>query len=76
LHTAVEVTAELTASVLRRVVEPGAFVEAGDTLLVVESMKMEIPIVAPVRGRVEAVRVQPDDLIAEGDILAVVDPVT
>ena len=74
MRTAVEVTAELTASVLRCHVEPGARVAEGDTLLVVESMKMEIPIAAPVGGRVEKVAVGPQDLVAEGDVLVVVEP--
>jgi acetyl-CoA carboxylase biotin carboxyl carrier protein len=71
VRTPVEVTAELTASVVRLAVQPGAFVEEGDTLLVVESMKMEIPISAPIGGRVQELRVGPQDVVAEGDILAV-----
>jgi acetyl-CoA carboxylase biotin carboxyl carrier protein len=74
VRTAVEVTAELTASVVRLAVEPGAAVDEGDTLLVVESMKMEIPITAPVGGRVDELRVAPQDVVAEGDVLAVLDP--
>jgi acetyl-CoA carboxylase biotin carboxyl carrier protein len=70
VRTAVEVTAELTASVVRLAVRPGAFVEEGDTLLVVESMKMEIPISAPVGGRVAELRVGPQDLVPEGAKLA------
>jgi acetyl-CoA carboxylase biotin carboxyl carrier protein len=66
-----EVTAELTASVVRIVAERGAAVAAGDTLLLVESMKMEIPVTAPGPGRVAEVRVEAGDVIAEGDVLVV-----
>ena len=72
MRTVVEVTAELTASVVRVVAAVGSLVAEDDTLLVVETMKMEIPIPAPVSGRVEALQVGPGDIVAEGDVLAVV----
>lgn len=68
-----EVTAQLTASVLRSAVEVGEEVVAGQTLLLVESMKMEIPVTAPRAGRVTAVAVESGDVIAEGDVLIVLD---
>lgn len=73
MRAAVEVTAELTASVVRLAVEPGGVVTEGDTLLIVETMKMEIPISAPVDGRVLELRVGPKDIVAEGDVLAILD---
>lgn len=68
-----EVTAELTASVVRIVTRAGADVAEGETLLLVESMKMEIPVTAPRAGRVLEVRVEGGDVIAEGDVLVVLD---
>jgi acetyl-CoA carboxylase biotin carboxyl carrier protein len=68
---AAEVTAQLTASVVRVVVAPGDEVEQGATLLLVESMKMEIPVIAPLAGRVTRVEVAPGEIIAEGDVLVV-----
>jgi biotin carboxyl carrier protein len=68
-----EVTAELTASVVRLAVQPGDEVEAGATLLLVESMKMEIPVTAPRAGRVVEVAVAVGDVISEGDLLAVLE---
>jgi acetyl-CoA carboxylase biotin carboxyl carrier protein len=66
-----EVTARLTASVVRTTAEVGQVVEEGATLLLVESMKMEIPVNAPRPGRVAEVRVGAGDVIAEGDVLVV-----
>lgn len=70
----VEVTAPMVASVAAVRVHPGALVSPGDTLLVVESMKMEIPVAAPAAGVVTEVRVEVADVIEEGDVLVVIDP--
>jgi acetyl-CoA carboxylase biotin carboxyl carrier protein len=69
----IEVTADLTASVVRVAVAIGDEVAEGATLLLVESMKMEIPVAAPRAGRVARVEVEQGDVIAEGDLLAVID---
>jgi urea carboxylase len=68
-----EVSAEITANVWQVRVEPGQRVEVGDELVVLESMKMEIPVLAPLGGVVTEVRVQPDTQVQEGDVLAVID---
>jgi acetyl-CoA carboxylase biotin carboxyl carrier protein len=68
----VEVTSQLTAAVLSVAVAPGSPVAKGDALLVVESMKMEIPILAPVAGTVQRITAAPSDVVAEGDVLAVI----
>jgi len=56
-----DVTAELTGSVWKVLVAEGARVEADEEIMILESMKMEIPVVAPVAGTVAAL------LVAEGD---------
>ncbi|MBA3303004.1 MAG: biotin/lipoyl-binding carrier protein, partial [Acidimicrobiia bacterium] len=61
-----EVRAELAASVWQVRVTPGDAVAEGDPLVVLESMKMEIPVVAPVAGTVTELRVGPDDRVEEG----------
>ena len=70
---ATEVRAEITANVWQVRTEVGAQVKEGDELVILESMKMEIPVVAPVAGRVSEVRVAPDDKIQEGDVVAVIE---
>jgi biotin carboxyl carrier protein len=68
-----EVRAEITANVWQVRVEVGQEVDAGDELVVLESMKMEIPVVSPLRGRVTEVRVAPDTQVQEGDVVAVIE---
>lgn len=70
----IEVRAQMVASVMAVVTAPGARVSEGDALLVVESMKMEIPVAAPVAGVVAEVRVAPGDVVEVGDVLAVIAP--
>ncbi|GLX13790.1 urea carboxylase [Pseudomonas straminea] len=54
-------------------VEAGAAVEAGDVLVILESMKMEIPLTAPVAGIVREVRVQPGAAVRAGQRVAVIE---
>ena len=68
-----EVHAEIAANVWQVRTEVGASVAEGDELVILESMKMEIPVVAPVAGTVAEVRVKPEDQVQEGDVVAVID---
>ena len=68
-----EVRAEITANVWQVRVEVGQRVEVGDELVILESMKMEIPVVSPIAGTVREVAVAPDTSIKEGDLVAVID---
>jgi acetyl-CoA carboxylase biotin carboxyl carrier protein len=67
-----EVRAEISANVWKVTAELDQAVAVGDTLAVLESMKMEIPVESPVAGTVTEVRVAPDDRVAEGDVLFVI----
>jgi acetyl-CoA carboxylase biotin carboxyl carrier protein len=67
-----QVRAELVATVLSVEVAEGDEVLAGDTLVLLESMKMEIPVLAEVAGRVAQLAVEAGDVVREGDLLAVV----
>lgn len=67
------VTADMVASVIAVHVEVGDEVAEGEALLVVESMKMEIPITAPVDGVVAQIGVAVGDIVQEGDLLVAID---
>ena len=66
-----EVRAEIAANVWQVLVQAGATVSEGDELMILESMKMEIPVTAPAGGTVAEVRVKPEDQVQEGDVLVV-----
>lgn len=66
-----EVRAELSATVWKVVVQVGATVAEGDELMILESMKMEIPVMAPAAGTVAALNVGEEDKVGEGDVVAV-----
>jgi acetyl-CoA carboxylase biotin carboxyl carrier protein len=68
-----EVSAEVTANVWKIEVAVGDAVEEGDTLLILESMKMEIPVESEEAGRVVELRVQEGQSVLEGDVLAVLE---
>ena len=64
-------TAPLPGKISRVVVQPGASVRAGDTLLVIEAMKMENEFKAAAAGTVAEVRVAPGQAVNAGDVLIV-----
>lgn len=66
-----DVLAPIVASVWKLLVSTGSAVEPGDTLAVLESMKMEIPLVAPSGGRVVGIPVVPGQIVQEGDVVVV-----
>lgn len=68
-----EVVSDLVANVIGIYVSVGDQVEAGDEVALLESMKMEIPVLAEAPGRVTAVKVVVGDVVQEGDVLAVID---
>ena len=65
-----EVRAEMVANVFKVLVAEGDTVTDGDTLVILESMKMEIPVLAEVDGTVSKVAVQEGGLVQEGDLIA------
>ena len=67
------VCSELNAMVWKIEVAAGQRVAAGDTLIVLEAMKMEIPVTAPRDGTVAAILVAEKQMVAEGEALAVLD---
>ena len=68
-----EIRAEMVANVWKVVAAPGATVAEGDTLVILESMKMEIPVVAESDGTVAQLAVHEGDVVQEGDLIAVIE---
>jgi acetyl-CoA carboxylase biotin carboxyl carrier protein len=60
----------MVANVWKVVVKAGDAVSAGDTLVILESMKMEIPVEAPEAGTVEKLAVEEGGVVQEGDLIA------
>jgi acetyl-CoA carboxylase biotin carboxyl carrier protein len=69
----IEVKSEITGTVWKLKAQPGDRVEPGDTLIVIESMKMEIPVITEDAGTVKEIRVKEKDPVAEGQVVAVLD---
>ena len=67
------VEAQIAGNVWKIEAEIGAEVDLEDTLLIIESMKMEIPVGAPCAGRVAEIRVREGESIEEGAVLAVIE---
>ena len=68
-----EVLAEMVANVWKVLVSEGDQVEEGDTICILESMKMEIPVEAIASGRLTSVNVTEGGVVQEGDVIAVID---
>lgn len=66
----VDVKTEITGNVWKVLLEAGAEVEEEEPILILESMKMEIPVSAPERGRLVEVLVEPEQTVAEGSVVA------
>ncbi|MEI6231025.1 MAG: biotin/lipoyl-binding carrier protein [Actinomycetes bacterium] len=67
----VEVCADMVANVLTVMSSVGDEVVTGDTMLILESMKMEIPVIVEEGGAVLEIRVREGDVVQEGDVLVV-----
>ena len=68
----IEVEASVNGSVWKIIVNVGDAVNEGDTIMILEAMKMEIDITAPCAGIVKSINVNPNDTVEEGQILAVI----
>ncbi len=70
---ATEVEAQIAGNVWKIEKAPGDSLEEEDVILIIESMKMEIPVEAPCDGTISEIRVAEGDSIEEFDVLAVID---
>jgi len=68
-----EILAHITGVVFQITAKAGDTVAAGDAVIVLESMKMEIPVEAPRAGAVKEIRVQEGQTVQEGDVVAVLE---
>ena len=67
-----EIHAEMVSSVWKVLVQPGTEVAPGDALVILESMKMEIPVLAELAGTVRELHVVEGEVLQEGDLIATV----
>lgn len=69
----IDVKSEITGTVWKVITKPGDKVESGDTLVIIESMKMEIPVITEDGGTVKEILVKEKDPVAEGQVVAVLE---
>jgi biotin carboxyl carrier protein len=69
----VKITAGFTANVWEIKVKPGEVVEKDQVVMVLEAMKMESPVVAPVQGKVKVVKAEQGQLAPAGALLLVIE---
>jgi len=69
----VNIVAEVAGKVWKIEAQPGARLAAEQVILILESMKMEIPVTAPRAGTLLELRVREGEMLAEGQLVAVID---
>jgi acetyl-CoA carboxylase biotin carboxyl carrier protein len=68
-----DVPAHITGTVWKIEVQPGDEIDEGDTVVILESMKMEMPVEAEDPGTVKEIRVEEGQSVQEGDVLVVLE---
>ena len=68
-----QVKSEIAGSVWKIIAETGADLAADDVIVILESMKMEIPVVAPKAGKLTDIHVAEGDMIGEGQLIVTLD---
>ncbi len=63
----------ITGKIISVAAKPGDTVQEGDTICVIEAMKMENPILAPVSGKITEVRVKEGQVVATGNVIAIIE---
>jgi biotin carboxyl carrier protein len=69
----IKIVTEVAGRVCALPVEIGGSLSDGDDIAFVEAMKMEIPVASPAAGRLKSILVSLDDVVAEGQVLAIVE---
>ena len=68
-----EVVSEVTGTVWKVEMKEGDTVAEGDVIMILESMKMEIPVEATVAGKLAAIHVKPEDSVEEDEVLCLIE---
>jgi acetyl-CoA carboxylase biotin carboxyl carrier protein len=68
-----ELRAEISGTIIEVVCSEGDMIGEGETIIVMEAMKMEIHAVAPCSGKVIELRVKKDDVVGQDDLMAIID---
>ena len=68
-----EIKAELVGNLWKITIEVGQHVEEDDTIMILESMKMEIPIMAPQAGTIKEILAKEGDVVQEGQTVAIIE---
>jgi biotin carboxyl carrier protein len=69
----IKIVTEVAGRVCALPVEVGASVGDGDEVAFVEAMKMELPVSSPASGKLKSILVKLDDVVAEGQVLAILE---
>jgi len=69
----IKIVTEVAGRVCALRVEVGSSIDDGEDIAVVEAMKMEIPVASPAAGILKSILVRLDDVVAEGQVLAIVE---
>lgn len=68
-----EIRAQMAGNIWKINVQPGQTIDYGDEVIIMESMKMEIPVEADEAGVVREIRVAENDTVDEGDVLIILE---
>jgi biotin carboxyl carrier protein len=69
----IKIVTEVAGRICALPVQVGGSIGDGDDVVFVEAMKMEIPVAAPASGRLKSILVNIDDVVAEGQVLAIIE---
>jgi biotin carboxyl carrier protein len=69
----IRIVTEVSGRICALPAESGASIGSGDEIAFVEAMKMEIPVASPASGRLKSILVKIDDIVAEGQALAILE---
>ena len=68
-----EVKSQIKAIVWKIIKQPGDMVEVDDEIIILESMKMEIPISSEFNGKIKSIEVSEGDEVDEGQVVAIIE---